>query len=65
MLDWVYKWWYAYKAPPCMIKIMPTESERPPVSLLPGRRSLTPNQLLEWYFQSEKPKLPPFPAEEV
>jgi hypothetical protein len=65
MFDWFYKWWYAYKQPTFAIKIMPLEKDRPPVSLLPGRRSLTPEQLLEWYFRSEKSKLPPFPAEEV
>lgn len=65
LLDYVYRWWYDYKPPMSTIKIMPTEKDRPPIKLLPGRRTLTPNELLEWYFQSEKTKLPPFPSEDI
>jgi len=53
MLAILWSWWYGVKPKePRRIIFLPTQQER--FQLPPGRHTLTPERILEWYFKGER-----------
>jgi len=51
MLTMLWNWWYGVKPRDTRrIIFLPTKQER--FQLPPGRHTLTPDKLIEWYYQS-------------
>jgi len=53
MLNWLYSWWYRSTVKP---------EEKKKIVLLPGRHTLSPYRLLEWWGQPTPKQLDPLPA---
>ena len=53
MFGWLKSWWY----PPTAVK--PEEKKK--IVLLPGKHTLSPYRLLEWFRQPALDPLPPYP----
>lgn len=52
MLTMLWNWWYGVKPKDTRrIIFLPTQQERFPKILPPGRHTLTPDKLIEWYYQ--------------